>query len=234
MKKAILFILAIMISFTGLSQQELFDTDWILHYMVIDNETINITFPPYPFIVFNDNTTGYDVFATVNGFNYYAEFAPPSIFNEDNIIVHEGSVTLGDCEPDCELESQYFGAILLGFERMFEYEIINESNGNKILILTTPEGNTAVHGNYYLSSNEFEKNYIKLYPNPTSHVLYFDFKEMVVEQINVFSLLGANVFQTRDLNQNSSIDVSFLKNGFYFAQITFENGSNYMYKFIKE
>ncbi len=234
MKKVLVFFQVLMISFTGLSQQELFDTDWVLHYMIIDGETINITSSPYPYIVFNDASTGFDVFATVNGFNYFAEFSPPPIYNQDSFVIHEGGVSLGDCEPDCELESQYLGTILLGFEREFGYEIIDETDGNKTLIITTPEGNTAVHGNYFLSSNEFEKNNINIYPNPTNSLLYIDTKELTVEEITVFSLLGAKVYRDEDLGQNSAIDVSFLDNGIYFAHIIFENGYKYSYKFIKE
>lgn len=236
MKKAILFIQVLMTSFLGFSQQELFDTDWVLHYMIIDGETININSSPYPYIVFNDASTGFDVFATVNGFNYFAEFAPPPIYNQESFIVHEGSVSLGDCEPDCELESQYLGTILHGFEREFGYEIINESDDNKTLILTTPEGNTAVHGNYFLSSNEYEFKNINIYPNPTNSLLNIDSKKLTIEGITVFSLLGTKVYETviGDLDQNNSIDVSFLENGVYFAQIILENGNNYIYKFIKE
>ncbi|WP_179351130.1 T9SS type A sorting domain-containing protein [Winogradskyella vidalii] len=234
MKKAIICFQVLMISLTGLSQEDLPDTDWILHYMVINGETINITSPPYPYIVFNDAAVGFDVFATVNGLNYFAEFAPPSTFNQDTFIVHEGTVTLGDCEPNCELENQYLNTILFGFEKEFAYQVINESNGNKILTITTPEGHTAVHGNYVLSANEFEKENIKIYPNPTKDLLYIDSKALAIEKINIFSLVGTSVFQTQYLNQDHAIELSFLKNGLYFAEIIFENGNSYLHKFIKE
>ncbi|WP_299767172.1 T9SS type A sorting domain-containing protein [uncultured Dokdonia sp.] len=234
MKKHILFISILLFPLVGLSQEEdLFANEWILHYMVIDGETTVSTVSSAT-IVFNDPSTGFDVYATVNGFNYYAEFAPPTVFNEDSFIVNEGGVTLGDCESDCELEDQYLGTILFGFDREFDYEIIDESNGDKILIITTPEGNVAVHGNYSLSLDEFVKRNIKIYPTPTENVLHINSKELPIQSINVFSLLGTNVFETNNIYQNYSMDVSFLKRGVYFVKITFKNGNDYMHKFIKK
>lgn len=223
-----------MISFVGLSQQELFDNDWMLNYMVIDGKTINLSpSDPTPSIVFNDSSTGFEVYATVDGFNYFAEFAPPTTFNQDHFIIHEGTVSLGNCNY-CELESQYLSTILIGFERKFNYEIITESNGNKTLTIITPEGNTAVFGNYSLSIADLKKNNIKVYPNPINNLLFIESKELAIESVKVFSLLGTNVFETKNLYQNSPIDVSFLKNGIYFTKIILEKGNSNTYKFTKE
>ncbi|MEP0263473.1 T9SS type A sorting domain-containing protein [Dokdonia sp.] len=235
MKKNIFFILLLLVSLIGFSQEEdLLNNEWILHYMVIDGETTTILNAPYPSIVFNNSSNEFDVFATVNGFNYFAEFSPPTIFNENSFVVQEGGVTLGDCFSDCELENKYLGTILLGFEREFNYEIISESNGNKTLTIVTPEGNIAVHGNYFLSVDELTKRTTKIYPNPVEDVLHINSKELIIKKINVFSLLGTSIFETSDIDQNYSIDVSSLKMGVYFVQVIFEDGNDYMHKFIKK
>ena len=242
MKKTTLFILASMFSLFGLAQQELLEHDWTLHYMIIDGNTINVNQPHpsnpeyHPRIEFIESSQGYEVFATID-FNYFAEGLPPTIINEDTFIIQEPTATLGDCNY-CLLESQYIGIILLGDaapQRTFGYEIIDGTNDQKTLIITTPEGNTAVHGNYYLlSTDDFEKESITIYPNPAKKKLTINSKEWALEKIEVYSMLGSHVLEKTGLDPNSSIDVSFLKPGIYFAQITIENGNKHMYQFIKE
>lgn len=242
MKKTTLFILTSMFSLFGFAQQELLEHDWKLHYMVIDGVTINVP-PPQPFdfdydpgIQFYDDFIEYEVTAIID-FNVFSDGLPPVIIDEDSFIVNEPSVTLGDCNY-CLLESQYLGVILFGdgaSQRTFGYEIIDGTDDKKTLIITTPEGNTAVHGNYYLlSTDDFEKESITIYPNPAKNKLTINSKEWALEKIEVYSILGSHVLERTGLDPNSSIDVSFLKPGIYFAQITIENGNKHMYQFIKE
>lgn len=70
------------------------------------------------------------------------------------------SATLVSCFSYCTRESQYLGTIISGNSsppRTFNYEIIDEGNDNKTLIIDTPEGNRAAHGNYILSLKKFHK-----------------------------------------------------------------------------
>lgn len=75
---------------------------------------------------------------------------------------------------------------------------------------------------------EFEKNIISVYPNPTNSTLNIEVKETA--NIKIVNMLGATV-ATQQLNAGTnSINVSSLTNGIYFIQSS--NGG--AVKFIKE
>ncbi|MDC8005961.1 T9SS type A sorting domain-containing protein [Aureisphaera galaxeae] len=241
MKKIILLISAMALSVSGLAQQELLDYEWTLHYMVINGDTIDVAQPHpsnpsyHPQIEFTESSIGFEVYAYIS-FNYFADALPPTPIDGTTIAIQGPSITLGDCDY-CLLESQYFGTILYGdgaAPRIYEYEIVDGTDGNKTLIINTPEGNSAVHGNFILSTEEFDRSSIAIHPNPAGNVLNIDSNQWSVEKVQVFSLLGKSLFEEKVLNQNNTIDVSSLTSGIYFAQLTFENGRSYVHKFIKD
>jgi hypothetical protein len=59
-----------------------------------------------------------------------------------------------------------------------------------------------------------------MYPNPVKKKLYFDFKGFSVEKIEVLSLVGSNIFETKISHQDSSLDLSFLSPGIYFIKLS--------------
>ncbi|MEM6687222.1 MAG: T9SS type A sorting domain-containing protein [Bacteroidota bacterium] len=104
----------------------------------------------------------------------------------------------------------------------------------KKLTITPPEGNIAVHGNYTLSVKKFDKKNIVMYPNPVKKKIHFDFKGFPAEKVNIISMMGASVFETKVSPQNNSIDLSFLSPGIYFMKTTFTDGETLVSRFVKE
>ena len=73
-----------------------------------------------------------------------------------------------------------------------------------------------------------------MYPNPIKKKLHFDFKGFSVEKMNVFSLVGSSIFETKISNQENSLDLSFLSPGIYFIKTTYKDGDTHVSRFIKE
>ncbi len=246
MKKITLSLFAFFCFYFGFTQEDLIagGTTWTLHYMVIDGNTINVTQPHpgnpnyHPGIQFVESTPNhYDFSASAGDVNVAFNSETSLSFTPDTFTVQNPSVTLALCFLHCTLETQYLGTIILGNSappRTFNYEIINEGNGNKTLIIDTPEGNRAVHGNYILSIKQFQKRKIVMYPNPVKKKLYFDFKGFAVEKMNVLSLVGSSIFETKISNQENSLDLSFLSPGVYFIKTTYRDGATSISRFIKE
>lgn len=246
MKKIILPICAFICFYVGFAQQDLIEGGnlWTLHYMVIDGNTINVTQPHpsnpsyHPGIQFIESSPNhYDFYANAGDINTAFNASQSLSFGPGTFTVQIPGVTLGSCVTNCALETQYLSTIILGNSsppRIFNYQIIDEGNGNKTLIIDTPEGNRAVHGNYILSLKKFQKKKIVMHPNPVKKKLNFDFKGFSPEKINVLSVVGATIFETKISQQESSLDVSFIPPGIYFIQTTFKDGDTHISRFIKE
>ncbi|MEM0542599.1 T9SS type A sorting domain-containing protein [Flavobacterium sp. j3] len=86
-----------------------------------------------------------------------------------------------------------------------------------------------------LSTEAFSDSVVKLYPNPTSGVVFFDNSESMYEKVSVYNYLGQEVLKPFDCAQggNTSLNLSNLSNGVYLVK--FEgNGTNGVAKVVKE
>ncbi|PZX92625.1 T9SS C-terminal target domain-containing protein [Flavobacterium aquariorum] len=85
-----------------------------------------------------------------------------------------------------------------------------------------------------LGTQDFEfSNYFKVYPNPASEVLnILETKEIEVQSIAVYDILGQLVIALPNIKDSSKIDVSNLRTGNYFLKIKSDKGSSSI-KFIK-
>lgn len=168
MKKIICVIIGI-ISLSSQAQQELMENEWILHYLIVDGVTYDVPQPGQgvppcgvgssnPGVTFWENPIGkYNMVAIVS-FDYFFNTEP---FEADEstftILENTGSVTLWGCECLCDIEDLHF-AIYLNpnpSDRVFNYEVSTVQD-QKNLIITSPEGNTAVYGNYALAVTDFQ------------------------------------------------------------------------------
>lgn len=239
MKKVCTLAIALLFYQISLAQQDLIE-HWTLHYMVIDGITYNVTQPNpgdpsyHPGIEFFNNSNGYQVNGFVH-FNYFFDSEPPVIIDTTTFTINSPSVTLGDCAPYCTLEGQYLGTILSAGSgpRTFDYEIIDESNGDKTLIITNPEGNIAVHGNYVLAVDSFEKTDIILYPNPVDNTLNIGSSKVIIpKKVRILSVTGKEILhRTTELH---ILDLSLLKPGMYFLELTTSEDKKHVQKFIKK
>ena len=85
-----------------------------------------------------------------------------------------------------------------------------------------------------INEMNFKNKDVQLFPNPTSD--FFNIKSEIYHkfQINIFDVYGQNVYSTTLQNDNL-INISFLKTGFYFVEITDENDNILLVeKIIKE
>jgi hypothetical protein len=75
--------------------------------------------------------------------------------------------------------------------------------------------------NFFLSTAAGKglKNSIKIYPNPATDKLNFNFTGQDLNKIQLIDLTGKVVYTGIALNQNESIDLSMFKRGFYIVQI---------------
>lgn len=71
----------------------------------------------------------------------------------------------------------------------------------------------------------------KLYPNPTSGRLNFEFPELITGKIIISDINGKKVFETKILSQKGSFDLSDKSHGIYLVRI--ESEINSFYKIIK-
>lgn len=236
MKKFALIVALLVYANQAFAQQELIDVGyWKLHYMDVDGVIHNVpqSYPvgSYdPGITFSEPSSQfYEVTAKVID-NLFMDTNPPTIIDSNSFTIQQPDVTLGFCEDLCELEDLYLLDILLGDaspNRVFNYEIIEESGGNKLLIITSPEGNIAVHGNYSLSTKDFSDINFSISPNPSNGSLNIDSLEPI-ERVRIYSVNGKLVKETFA----ASIDVSEFKSGMYFVTV-WSSGKTQTKKFIK-
>ena len=208
--------------------------------MVIDGVTIDVPQPGppnifyHPKIEFFESSFGYEAYASIHpDTNYFRDWEPPMTIDFNTFTFQSAGSTLGDCIPYCDLESDYFGIILGSGTRTFDYEITTATNGDRTLIITNSEGNIAVHGDFVLSIGEFQQNHFSIFPNPVDNSLQLVLEELPISKILIFSIEGKKVSEIHFL-EGKTLDVSFLRSGLYFIEITDYDNRRYVQKFIKK
>ncbi|SRX75461.1 T9SS type A sorting domain-containing protein [Aequorivita antarctica] len=78
---------------------------------------------------------------------------------------------------------------------------------------------------------ENQLNTVKIYPNPTSGLIFIESKTEAIVSVAVFDILDKNVFQQSGNIQE--VDISNFQNGMYFFRIATESG-DFVQKIIKE
>ncbi len=100
-------------------------------------------------------------------------------------------------------------------------DVVSASSGdNKI----------AWYKNEILGTEDFNKNNLILYPNPTKDIISI-ISEETISKIEVYSLLGKKIYT---LSNTKSINLSNLEIGVYFIYLFNENGNRKVFKVIKE
>jgi hypothetical protein len=155
------------------------------------------------------------------------------IITTDTFTFQSAGITLGDCNAYCDLEVNYLGTILGAGTRTFDYVITTAGNGDRTLVITNPEGDIAVHGDFILGTQDVKNTKISLFPNPVENRLRFSVEAITIANIKVFTVAGTEVFYSDLVNENQ-IDTSFLNDGLYFLQISDDKGNKYIQKFIKQ
>jgi hypothetical protein len=121
----------------------------------------------------------------------------------------------------------------IGTSTAIETLIIEWPSGT-VDVIPNPDTNTThiiVEGSFPLSIADNAIENLKLYPNPTSELLYFSMKGLENNPVQIIDVNGKIVLNSKVSNEGS-INVSSLRTGTYFAMLQVEKKTA-SYKFIK-
>lgn len=102
---------------------------------------------------------------------------------------------------------------------VFQYNFVNNGTGGTIFI-----DNIYFTSENVLGLNDIALSNFSVSPNPTKGSWNINSKNLVIEAIQVYDVLGKNVMSLFPSSANVSIDGSSLKAGLYFAQIKTQTG----------
>tara|TARA_B100000787_G_C16110499_1_gene257845 strand:- start:152 stop:832 length:681 start_codon:yes stop_codon:yes gene_type:complete len=216
--KLIIFLTSIVFSSVCLAQDpdpNLFQT-WYLYSFDDDGFPQNISeiepsIEPYLTILEDYSFNGQ---GACNSFNGIYSFPAGTDF-----IATEFNSTTDECDAQIHnyFENFYFELLEYGGK----YEVLEDTNGY-ILELSTPLMSYAEFRNYPLSTNNFNLNSIKIYPNPSDSEIRISSSEHIVSKIEIYDLNGK---KTSSLTNNiETINISNLKAGNYLIKIFTNNG----------
>ena len=82
-----------------------------------------------------------------------------------------------------------------------------------------------------LSTNQYERNSVNLYPNPTDGMITIDLLNSEISSIEIYDSLGKKVLEQNSVS--SRVNLSHLKSGIYFCKIISINNEIEFRKIIK-
>lgn len=235
--KTILYILILNIVTISFAQNpQLFENDWYLQKLVINNEDY---YPP------NNNE--------IQEISLKFAENPPYINTEvcsgiasvidviDNESFHVPGFAIIDIEcslqESAEFENYYFNDFFhWQGPHTFGYNIEIGTNNSKVLTLTNEANDQAIYGNESLSISNKLAPQFSIHPNPAKTELFLSSKSGVGKvNVQIFNIEG-KLLMTKDFNfeKQASLNVSNLSSGFYFLNLSDENGNVAVKKFIKE
>lgn len=179
------------------------------------------------FLIYFNVAKGQDIFltnnwavTTQNGVNVNAHiFSPLGLSNlGHSYTINENVINVSICF--------YATALAMTTNQVFTYFIPTSENLNYTINLsvyksenpsTCDFGNLETSSNFPLNVTEFSQisNTLKIYPNPTNGLLYFDIKNQSIKRIEFYNLTGQLLLVTDGISTN----ISNLENGTYLASI---------------
>lgn len=210
---------------------QLFENEWYLQKVVIDDEEILPPFPSTVGRVFFSDTT-FEVLHTFceEGFGVGITYDGDTGFDIEN----GGNVLLGTCtQPEViEFGQAHFliyhnqGTAKNPFEYTFETE-----EDLLILTVTNNEGDQVVYANALLSTETNLLSTIRLVPNPTASFVRLEgLDDVIFKNGTVFSSLGKKLMTST----NKKIDLTSYPSGLYFVLIETNDDTRVFKKILKE
>jgi thiol-disulfide isomerase/thioredoxin len=74
-----------------------------------------------------------------------------------------------------------------------------------------------------LGTNDFSEDKFTVYPNPSTGIIHFATEEAI--NVEIVDITGKVVYTAKDITNQTSVDLSSLQRGVYFAKITGQNAS---------
>jgi len=255
MKDSILVSFLLFFFFTTYSQDpNVINRDWHIHELFMDGEFVDI--PAMPADPPADCILGLHIEPFDNTYRIYLGVCTKFGAVLDNFdlvtftvdwlggLLGEGPCYYGSTSYGCTSIPDPNNGQLADFEYIhhnfyedfqstFSYIIQPPGTlGYETLHIQKPNGDYALYGEVPLlsvASNNF--NYFSIYPNPVSDILHVKGTIQNTKTVTIYSLSGQKI------NSNMAggkIDVSEMRTGLYFIEITLESGEKQVQKFIKK
>lgn len=210
---------------------DLFNQTWYLHEVCIELGSplyLQNWLPYSPFVII-DESLDFSGEGLCNTFTGTLESTSPDFFQT---IV--SNVTTNICVDPGNYEPIFIGPFGYVSVDGFWAQITDDPDGFQTLAIGTPIFEEYLYRNtpVVLGVNAFEKKAFSLYPNPTQELLNFQYENVALETISIFSASGAKVLQV-SIDSSNSINLSALNKGLYFVEITHSEGTE-VHKIIKE
>lgn len=218
--------------------QQLFDTTWYIHKIVVNNQEI---YPPDVddnfSMAHNMNLVNEGQYFFTTGFCDYTD--AQMFFEGENsfTLEQDPEVLIGTCnlEESIDFNTAYFN--ILFYQTGvgdFSYEIITGNEGGLSLIITNSEGDKAYYGDALLSLKHYSKESIVVYPNPAIKEIMIGSDSNSFKHIKIYGVNGNLVMNAAlELNQKS-ITIENLSKGFYILELTDSEDRVSLHKLIKE
>lgn len=84
-----------------------------------------------------------------------------------------------------------------------------------------------------LGINEKPDNIVAIYPNPTKGFVNFEFADLNIQQLTIYTITGETILEKSELQQNEIIDLSGQESGLYIVKIQ-SDSDVFISKMIKE
>jgi Secretion system C-terminal sorting domain/Electron transfer DM13 len=122
------------------------------------------------------------------------------------------------------------GTDIIGYTKVFFYCQMFNAFWDMGTITNFTAANCSV-----LSTDTFEKNNFKLYPNPVNDELSFDFNNFESDfSVKIYNTIGSLVLSDNSIsNQNNKLNTSALNSGIYFVELNDKDNNRYVQRFIK-
>lgn len=227
----LLIIIILVVSFNGFAQDpQLIDNTWYLQNVIIDGDN---NFPP-------SNSEVSNVIADFNEPNVFYTSVCDLLdgilsFGSFQFTFDSSGMTLGGCslQENTDFQLIYLDTFFVStINDVFNYSIVDESNGSKTLTITNSSGDEAVYNSVLLSTTAFSRTTASIYPNPVKDELFISVANDEVS-IKIFDLNGKLILEREGVNSNKPIEVEKLNNGIYFILFHNKQGLSVIEKFIK-
>ena len=139
--------------------------------------------------------------------------------NSDTLQTSEYSSTDNDCgvQVHNSFESEYFSFMQDGGF----YEITEEGEG-LVLTISNALFGLAIFRNFKLSTSDFDLSNIRIYPNPSSNLIFLKSENDLIEKIELINSIGQ--ISKSFISDFKTLDVSDLSAGIYIMRIYADNG----------
>lgn len=211
----------------------LFEQDWYLHDLIVDGQS-NV--PPrnseLPYVLLQITEPNEFITRVCVGTGGGALLT----FNGDTEFSIQGGINW--LAGSCNIYENVMFTDLYEFEfwdesslNPIQYEII-ENGQNRMLTITSSNGDKAIYGDSLLSLSNFDIEDIRIYPNPVNEILNLEhLRDVIIKRIIIFDLHGKELLlEEKNFFQ---IDVSNLNTGMYFISIESNIGKKLLNKFMK-